>query len=42
MRRVYRNGRLVTFFKYVLLLIGYFIFLTITFLVGLLYTALTI
>jgi len=42
LRRVYGQGRLMTLVKYVMLFIGYFVLLGLTFLGGLLYTAFTL
>ena len=42
MRRVYGQGRIVTLMKYSLLLIGYLVFMTLTVLGLLAYTALTL
>jgi hypothetical protein len=42
MRRVYGQGRIVTFLKFTMLVVAYFVCLLITFLGVLAYTALTL
>ena len=42
LRRVYGDGSLLTLLKYLLLFLGYSIFLTLTLFTGFAYTALTI